>query len=212
MIPAADPSERGSDEGTCSDHVLRPQLPWRSDANAITECGYDATKVKAITREELQARLTEFGQQRTSMLTCMTCVDTATRWLAWEPTNNAVPYAQAGYVEPPVSPVPHPVDVNALIALLLSMDDWLGNSEGLMIEDVVDWREQLAKGLGRARTRNRGGVPGAPTDDATRLVQSARPHRQVRGVDARGTQSRAGGVPRALTGHARERLHLHRIV
>jgi len=40
------------------------------------------------------------------------------------------------------------VDINALIALLADIDAWLGNEDGLMIEDVEDWREQLAKGLG----------------------------------------------------------------
>lgn len=35
----------------------------------------------------------------------------------------------------------------ALEALLASFDAWLGNSEGLMIEDVVAWREQLAAAL-----------------------------------------------------------------
>lgn len=66
------------------DHVLRPQLPWRAADSAITECGYDASKVKAITREELKARLKDMGQQRTAILTCMTCVDTATRWVTWD--------------------------------------------------------------------------------------------------------------------------------
>jgi hypothetical protein len=65
------------------DHVLRPQLPWRNDAG-ITECGYDASKVKALTRAEFFERLKEFGQQRTAMLTCMTCSDTARRWGTWE--------------------------------------------------------------------------------------------------------------------------------
>lgn len=66
------------------DHVLRPQLPWRTTDGAITECGYDATKVKAISREALAARLKDMGQQRTAILTCMTCVDTATRWVTWD--------------------------------------------------------------------------------------------------------------------------------
>jgi hypothetical protein len=66
------------------DHVLRPQLPWRSCDSAITECGYDASKVKAITRAELQARLKDMGEQRTAILTCMTCVETATRWVSWD--------------------------------------------------------------------------------------------------------------------------------
>lgn len=66
------------------DHVLRPKLPWRSDESAITECGYDASKVKTLTREEFVARLKDMGEQRTALLTCMTCVDTAKRWHPWE--------------------------------------------------------------------------------------------------------------------------------
>jgi hypothetical protein len=65
------------------DHILRPSLPWRSDA-AITECGYDATKVKTLTRDDLKQRLKDMGQQRTAMLTCMTCLNTAQRHGAWE--------------------------------------------------------------------------------------------------------------------------------
>lgn len=65
------------------DHILRPQLPWRSDAG-ITECGYDASKVKTLTREDFFARLKELGQRRTAMFTCMTCADTARRWGTWE--------------------------------------------------------------------------------------------------------------------------------
>jgi hypothetical protein len=67
------------------DHIIRPRLPWRPEGDAaITECGYDASKVKTITREELTQRLKELGQQRCAMLTCMTCSDTARRWGAWE--------------------------------------------------------------------------------------------------------------------------------
>lgn len=67
------------------DHILRPSLPWRrdGDAGAITECGYDASKVKTLTRAEFFQRIKDFGQQRTAMLTCMTCSDTAKRWKAW---------------------------------------------------------------------------------------------------------------------------------
>lgn len=65
------------------DHILRPQLPWRSDAG-ITECGYDASKVPTLTREAYFARLKEFGQQRSAMVTCMTCSDTARRRGAWD--------------------------------------------------------------------------------------------------------------------------------
>lgn len=66
------------------DHILRPSLPWRQGEGAITECGYDASKVQAITREEFIARTKELGMQRTAMLTCMTCSDTARRWCDWE--------------------------------------------------------------------------------------------------------------------------------
>lgn len=66
------------------DHVIRPGLPWRPASAAITECGYDASKVKALTRAEFFQRVKDLGQQRTAMLTCMTCSDTARRWKTWE--------------------------------------------------------------------------------------------------------------------------------
>jgi hypothetical protein len=71
------------------DHILRPQLPWR-DAPSITECGYDASKVKTLTRSEFFDRLKELGKQRSAMLTCMTCAETATRWGTWEDDPRAV--------------------------------------------------------------------------------------------------------------------------
>ena len=66
------------------DHIVRPLLPWRTAEGAITECGYDASKVKTITREDYRARLKDMGQQRAAMFTCMTCADTVRRWCAWE--------------------------------------------------------------------------------------------------------------------------------
>ena len=65
------------------DHILRPCLPWRTES-AITECGYDATKVKTLTRDQFFQRLKDFGQQRTAMFTCMTCSQTANRRSTWE--------------------------------------------------------------------------------------------------------------------------------
>lgn len=66
------------------DHILRPSLPWRiGDEDAITECGYDASKVKALTRPAYLQRLKDFGRQRTAMVTCMTCAGTADRWGTW---------------------------------------------------------------------------------------------------------------------------------
>jgi hypothetical protein len=69
------------------DHIVRPQLPWRIGELGVTECGYDASKVKTITRPELVERLKDYGQQRTAMLTCMTCMDTAQRWSDWTTDN-----------------------------------------------------------------------------------------------------------------------------
>lgn len=67
------------------DHILRPRLPWRSPSDpAITECGYDASKVKTLSREEFSRRFKDFGRQRTALMTCMTCSDAATRWPTWE--------------------------------------------------------------------------------------------------------------------------------
>jgi hypothetical protein len=66
------------------DHILRPRLPWRPEEGGITECGYDASKVKTLTREEFFQRFKDYGQKRTALLTCMTCSDTARRWRTWE--------------------------------------------------------------------------------------------------------------------------------
>lgn len=65
------------------DHILRPKLPWRADS-AMTECGYDASKVSTLTREDYFARVKELGQQRSAMVTCMTCGNTARRWKTWD--------------------------------------------------------------------------------------------------------------------------------
>lgn len=67
------------------DHIERPRLPWRSEGEmTITECGFDAVKVKCLTRSEFFRRLKEYGQQRTALLTCLTCMHTAQRWSTWE--------------------------------------------------------------------------------------------------------------------------------
>lgn len=66
------------------DHILRPCLPWRADDAAITECGYAAGSVKSITRPEFFQRIKDLGKQRSAMLTCMTCTQTAERWGTWD--------------------------------------------------------------------------------------------------------------------------------
>lgn len=65
------------------DHIARAHLPWR-EASAVTECGYDATKVKTISRAEYFQRRKDMGQQRCALLTCMTCSNTVDRWATWE--------------------------------------------------------------------------------------------------------------------------------
>jgi len=58
-------------------------LPWRTDGG-MTECGMNAAKVPTMTRDEFAARLKDLGQNRTAILTCWTCSDTARRWGTWE--------------------------------------------------------------------------------------------------------------------------------
>jgi hypothetical protein len=61
------------------DHVRRPDLPWRT--STTTECGRPVKDVAGcIERDDLLARLKTHGKQRTGMLTCMTCWQTAARW------------------------------------------------------------------------------------------------------------------------------------
>lgn len=64
------------------DHILRPSLPWRREPS-ITECGYDASQMKTLTRAEFFQRVKDLGQQRTAMMTCMTCSNTAQRHGSW---------------------------------------------------------------------------------------------------------------------------------
>lgn len=64
------------------DHVRRPDLPWRVATS--TECGRDADTVPCISRDELLARLADFGQARTSLTTCMTCWQTSARWKTFD--------------------------------------------------------------------------------------------------------------------------------
>lgn len=66
------------------DHIERPRLPWRADEPGMTECGLNATKVKTISRMDFFGRLLLYGQQRTAILTCMTCYSTANRWTSWD--------------------------------------------------------------------------------------------------------------------------------
>lgn len=65
------------------DHILRSLLPWRA-AQFVTECGINAQSVKTLSRDEYSRRLKDLGQQRTALLTCMTCTNTFERYATWE--------------------------------------------------------------------------------------------------------------------------------
>lgn len=64
------------------DHIERPLLPWRTGP-ILTECGITAVHVRAVTRSDFKRRLKEWGKARTAMTTCMTCYETASRWVDW---------------------------------------------------------------------------------------------------------------------------------
>lgn len=56
------------------EHVLRTQIPWRAETEAVTECGKRAIDVAAVIDfAAFQAKVKDQGQQRASMSTCMTC-------------------------------------------------------------------------------------------------------------------------------------------
>lgn len=61
-------------------HVVRPRPPWRKPEYELTECGLQPTAHQSISREEFSKRLREWGQQRTAMMTCMTCMTTFQRY------------------------------------------------------------------------------------------------------------------------------------
>lgn len=65
-------------------HVIRPTLPWRNDATAVTECGLRADSYPSVPRDEAAARWKKLGAQRASLWFCMTCVQTAGRWPTWD--------------------------------------------------------------------------------------------------------------------------------
>lgn len=63
------------------DHVERAPLPWR-DAE-LTECGLPLEGHPTITRASYEARLREWGRERTAWTICRTCGQTAGRWKPW---------------------------------------------------------------------------------------------------------------------------------
>lgn len=65
-------------------HIIRPSLPWRDDATAMTECGLKADSYPSANRDEASARWKKLGAQRASLFFCMTCAHTAGRWPSWD--------------------------------------------------------------------------------------------------------------------------------
>lgn len=65
------------------DHIERPMVPWRR-SERLTECGLTAENHPTISREEFLKRVRDMGQERSAMVTCMTCWHTARRWPSWE--------------------------------------------------------------------------------------------------------------------------------
>lgn len=73
----------GMEKAETLNHVRRPDLPWR--ISTTTECGRPVGSVKShISRDELLTRLQSFGSARTSLTTCMTCWQTASRWKTFD--------------------------------------------------------------------------------------------------------------------------------
>lgn len=66
------------------DHIERPRLPWRASAESLTECGLVATTTRTLSRTDFARRLKEWGERRTMIATCMTCLQTARRWSDWD--------------------------------------------------------------------------------------------------------------------------------
>lgn len=63
------------------DHVARPALPWRTEAQ-LTECGrpLERHEGRIISAQEFIQRIRDLGQQRAAYTTCMTCWNTVERW------------------------------------------------------------------------------------------------------------------------------------
>lgn len=118
------------------DHVRRPDLPWR--VSALTECGKPTRDVKSyIERDALLRRLREWGKQRTSLHTCMTCWETSSRWpeFADKPIAAITREVYGGRADPRFE-----AELRALAALVLAhreeFDDFLtGLDETISLAD-----------------------------------------------------------------------------
>lgn len=65
------------------DHVVRATVPWRSDQ--LTECGRPLSDVAAvISADELDSRITKFGEARAAFTVCTMCWPTAVGAPRWD--------------------------------------------------------------------------------------------------------------------------------
>lgn len=95
------------------DHIARTPLPWRTQPG-LTECGKPVTDHPGhvLTRDEVQQRIRDLGQQRAAYTTCMTCVTTSARWTGFDPDHRVLLALgrEVGAVEhtrPPLPPEAH---------------------------------------------------------------------------------------------------------
>lgn len=55
------------------DHIKRENVPWRTDDDALTECGLDVQDCRALTPQQMREKVAEQGEVRASLSSCMTC-------------------------------------------------------------------------------------------------------------------------------------------
>lgn len=66
------------------EHIVRHNLPWRDDTDALTECGRPAENFPTITRDELIARIRRLGRKRTAFTVCITCAERTQYAKPWD--------------------------------------------------------------------------------------------------------------------------------
>lgn len=134
------------------DHVARPPLPWRD--LELTECGLPVTNHPVITRASYLARLSEWGQQRTSFTVCRTCANTASNYRTWDedPVSAIQREAQRhGFFRPSHTDAPRDLftrELRALAALAAAhRDEFAAYVDGLT--ETVSLHEARQKRRGR---------------------------------------------------------------
>lgn len=149
MTNSISPPEIAGQPGKPSlDHVRRPDLPWRD--SHLTECGRDLDDVKQfIERPELLKRLADWGKQRTSLHTCMSCWETAARWPVFD-TDPVMAMSREFYghrADPRFA-----AELRALAALAEKYkDEFTGYIQGL--DDTISLQERRTARMRRLRGR-----------------------------------------------------------